>query len=102
MRLNTKDGKYQHIDPCTFFTKGFPPVFFIHGVEDRVVPVRFSERAYADLKGLGVVTELRLVDGKDHAFDEELGIEDAEFDTVREGLEFLAKYAQAGSMFQEA
>ena len=93
MRLNTQDGKYERIDPCTFFTKGFPPVFFIHGVEDRVVPVRFSEKAYADLKGMGVVTELRLVDGKDHAFDEELGIEDADFDTVREGLEFLAKHA---------
>ena len=46
-----------------------------------------------------MVRELRLVDGKDHAFDEELGIEDAEFGMVREGLEFLAKYAQAGSMF---
>jgi hypothetical protein len=27
LRLNTKDGKYERIDPCTLFTKGFPPVF---------------------------------------------------------------------------
>jgi len=39
---------------------------------------------------------LRCVDGMDHAFDEGLGSEDEDFDTVREGLEFLAKYAQAG------
>lgn len=96
MRTNTKDGKYKRIDPCTLFTQGFPPVFFIHGVEDRVVPVRFSERAYAELKGMGVATELRRVDGMDHAFDEGLGSKDADFATVREGLEFLAKYAQAG------
>lgn len=96
LRTNTKDGKYKRIDPCTLFTQGFPPVFFIHGVEDRVVPVRFSERAYAELKGMGVATELRRVDGMDHAFDEGLGSKDADFATVREGLEFLAKYAQAG------
>ncbi len=97
MKLNTKDGKYDRVDPSTFFTPNFPPVFFIHGVADRVVPVWFSEKAHADLKGMGVVTELRLVDGQDHAFDEHLGSDDAIFPIVREGLEFLAKYARAGS-----
>jgi dipeptidyl aminopeptidase/acylaminoacyl peptidase len=100
MRLNTKDGKYGRVDPCTFFAGSFPPVFFIHGVVDRVVPVSFSERACSELKGMGVVTELRRVDRRDHAFDEGLGSEDADFDTVMEGLEFLAKYAQAGNTQQ--
>jgi len=58
-------------------------------VADRVVLVWFSAN--------GVVTELRLVDGQDHAFDEHLGSDDAIFPIVREGLEFLAKYARAGS-----
>jgi hypothetical protein len=52
MKLNIKDGKYDRVDPTTFFAGSFPPVFFIHGVADKVVPVRLSERAHADLKGM--------------------------------------------------
>ncbi len=85
------------MNPSTLFIANFPPVFFIHGVVDKVFPARFSERAHANLKLVGRMAELRFLDGQDHAFDEFLGNDNALFDTVREALDFLAKYARTGS-----
>lgn len=95
--LTVTDGDHARVDPSTFFSEKFPPVFFVHGTADKVVPVRFTERAHEELKGMGVETELRLVNDQGHAFDEKLTREHVDFAVIREGLEFLARHARASS-----
>jgi acetyl esterase/lipase len=97
MSVIVPDGNYDCIDPPRLFCKNFPPVFFIHGTADNIVPARFSEKAHKDLVDMGVVTEIRLVEGHDHGFDIDLQKEEESFRVIREGLEFLARYAHAGS-----
>ena len=94
------DGNYDRVDPIKLFSKDFPPTFIIHGTADKVVAPRLSEKAHRTLTDMGVVTELRLVDGQDHGFDIALQEEDANFAVIREGLEFLARYAGTGKRCQ--
>ncbi|KAH6712481.1 Alpha/Beta hydrolase protein [Leptodontidium sp. MPI-SDFR-AT-0119] len=70
-------------------------IFFIHGTEDKFIPVELTERAYSALKGIGVENELRLVEGEDHAFEEKLTIDDPKCAILTEGFEFLARHAIA-------
>jgi acetyl esterase/lipase len=47
----------------------WPPTFFLHGSEDKKVPLHESEHLAKKLKSLGVKNELVVVEGKDHGFD---------------------------------
>lgn len=85
-----KDGHIDRIDGSTGFSRDYPPTMFIHGTSDTFTSHSFSERAYSELRELGVNAELLLVPGKDHMFDMVLNEEDADFrDFVVPGLRFL-------------
>ncbi|KAF7594585.1 hypothetical protein BBP40_008852 [Aspergillus hancockii] len=49
-----------------FVTENYPPSTFVHGTADEVVPDQESVHHYEQLKGLGVKTELLLVDQGPH------------------------------------
>jgi acetyl esterase/lipase len=88
------DGDYERVDPARHISKDWPPTFFLHGTEDGLVLARFSEQAHEELKALEVATELRLVDGAEHAFDEPKKVGDEGFKVIWEGPTWLA--ARAG------
>ncbi|RKL36745.1 hypothetical protein BFJ72_g8294 [Fusarium proliferatum] len=83
------DGDYGRIDPASLFSKGqFPPTVFIHGTEDRLVPARLSQRAHGELKSNGIETELFLVEGGQHGFDD-IGRPENALELLGKGFEFL-------------
>ncbi|SPJ86720.1 uncharacterized protein FTOL_11745 [Fusarium torulosum] len=84
------DDNYDRVDPSSQFANGhFPPTFFIHGTEDKLVPAKLSQQAHDELKSHGVETDLVLVDGGQHGFDERAKPGDSEFDLLEEGFHFL-------------
>ncbi|KAK6835465.1 hypothetical protein RU639_001737 [Aspergillus parasiticus] len=87
-----KNEDKSSIDGTVRFSTSFPQTMFIHGTADKVTHHRFSERAYEELKRLGVVTDLLLADGEDHVFDLTLEEDDMNFvKYVLPGLKFLAR-----------
>ncbi|WKT40083.1 Alpha/Beta hydrolase fold [Fusarium oxysporum f. sp. vasinfectum] len=87
------DGDYDRVDPASLFSMGrFPPTFFIHGAEDKLVPARLSQQAYDELKSHGVETELVLVEGGQHGFDE-IGQPENALELLEKGFEFLKAHA---------
>ncbi|RHZ66779.1 uncharacterized protein CDV56_109393 [Aspergillus thermomutatus] len=85
------DGDYARIDPASLFAriKSFPPTYFIHGTADTLVPARFSETAYRDLKSRGVETELVLIEGGGHGLDARVQPGDSIAGVVEKALQFL-------------
>ena len=55
--------------PTTYIGKSFAPTIFIHGTNDGTVPAQSSVDFYTKLHALGVPTTLTLIQGADHAFD---------------------------------
>jgi len=55
--------------PTSYITKDFAPTIFIHGTKDGTVNVQSSIDFFTKLHALGVRTTLTLIDGADHAFD---------------------------------
>jgi acetyl esterase/lipase len=55
--------------PTSYITDKFAPTIFIHGTKDGTVPVQSSVDFFTKLHGLGVPTTLTLIQGADHAFD---------------------------------
>lgn len=87
-----RDGNVARVDGASGFSKMYPPTMFIHGLSDTFDRCTVSERAHADLQGLGVTTELLLVPGKEHMFDLMLQEKDQDFlDFVVPGLDFLVQ-----------
>ncbi|KAF4995703.1 hypothetical protein FDECE_12732 [Fusarium decemcellulare] len=90
LKTTVGDDNYDRVDPVSLFSKGhFPPTYFIHGTEDRLVPARLSQRAHSELKSHGVETELALVEGGQHGLDEKAQPGDGVFDVLTKGFEFL-------------
>ncbi|KAL2839430.1 Alpha/Beta hydrolase protein [Aspergillus pseudodeflectus] len=89
-----RPGDYTGLDPSTYFKAGFPPVFFIHGTADKLIPFQLTEKSYYALRQCEVETVLRLVDGADHAFDEKVHRDDPAFGVIKEGFRFLAHHAK--------
>ncbi|KAL1961767.1 hypothetical protein VTN77DRAFT_1054 [Rasamsonia byssochlamydoides] len=95
-----KDGDFDRVDAAKGFRAEFPPTMFVHGTGNTFTESRISERAHAELKSLGVETELLLVPGVQHMFDMLLKEEDDIFkDYVLRGFKFLAE--KAGLQSQE-
>ncbi|CEL11393.1 hypothetical protein ASPCAL14495 [Aspergillus calidoustus] len=88
-----RPGDYTRLDPSTYFKPGFPPVFFIHGTADKLIPFQLTEKSHYALRQCEVETVLRLVDDADHAFDEKVHRDDPAFEAIKEGFRFLAKHA---------
>ncbi|CAI6095266.1 unnamed protein product [Clonostachys chloroleuca] len=84
------DDNYDRVDPASQFSKArFPPTIFIHGTEDRLVPAKLSQQAYGELESHGVETELVLVTGGPHGFDDRAQPGDSEFGLLEKGFDFL-------------
>jgi acetyl esterase/lipase len=55
--------------PTTYVSATFAPTIFIHGTKDGTVPVQSSVDFWTKLQALGVPSALTLIQGADHAFD---------------------------------
>jgi acetyl esterase/lipase len=55
--------------PTTYISDKFAPTIFIHGTKDGTVPVASSVDFFTKLHALGVPSTLTLIQGADHAFD---------------------------------
>jgi acetyl esterase/lipase len=55
--------------PTTYISKDFAPTIFIHGTNDGTVNVQSSIDFFTKLHALGVRTTMTLIEGADHAFD---------------------------------
>ncbi|KAL2795250.1 Alpha/Beta hydrolase protein [Aspergillus keveii] len=87
------DGNYSRIDPAVLFGPSFPPTYFLHGTADTLVDVKFSQRAFEDLKSNGVDTKLVIEEGGPHGFDAGSKPGEHKYELVTEGFRFLASHA---------
>ena len=55
--------------PLTYVSGRFPPVCFLHGGADRVVPTSASVTMHDALRTAGVETDLHIFAGQNHGFD---------------------------------
>jgi acetyl esterase/lipase len=55
--------------PTTYISDKFAPTIFIHGTKDGTIPVASSVDFFTKLHALGVPSTLTLIQGADHAFD---------------------------------
>ncbi|KAF2100501.1 alpha/beta-hydrolase [Rhizodiscina lignyota] len=86
-------GDFDKFDPPTRFSSEFPPTFFAHGEKDNLVSVEISKKAYAQLKELGVDTDMVIVGGKGHGYDATIDeMDDHWEDYVQKGLDFLIEH----------
>ncbi|KAK4544856.1 hypothetical protein LTR36_003760 [Oleoguttula mirabilis] len=87
------DDEYDRVDPEKLLeTPNFPPTAFVQGTADVVVDVKFAKRAHATLQNNGVQTKLYLVEGAAHGFDARVKRDDAAFEPIQKGVDFLAQH----------
>lgn len=87
------DDEYDRVDPEKLLRAvGFPPTFFVQGTSDVVVDAKFANRAHEELQRNRVQTELCLVEGASHGFDTRLKRDDAAFQPIQKGVDFLAQH----------
>jgi acetyl esterase/lipase len=55
--------------PQTYISDKFAPTIFVHGTKDGTIPVQSSIDFFTKLNGLGVPSTLTLIQGAEHAFD---------------------------------
>ena len=55
--------------PTSYISATFAPTVFVHGTKDGTVPVQSSIDFFGKLQALGVPTTMTLIQGADHAFD---------------------------------
>lgn len=72
----------------------FPPTVFVQGTADVVVDAKFAQRAHHELQKNGVETALFLVEGASHGFDAKLKRDDAAFEPIQKGVDFLAQHVK--------
>lgn len=78
----------QSLFPQLLLNSTWPPTFLIHGTEDTAVLASESRAMHAALQKRGVRTELREIEGEEHAFDISFG--SAQFAPVfDEAVEFI-------------
>ena len=56
------------VSPINFVSEDDPPVLMVHGDEDRLVPLRNSERMSEALDGVGVSNKVVVLEGAGHGF----------------------------------
>jgi acetyl esterase/lipase len=86
-KLFTPLSPQLHVTPAT------PPVFLVHGTNDRLVPVQNSLLYYQAAVAAGVPAEMHILDNGPHGFGMADGLDD---ETVREwpeqALRFMARH----------
>jgi acetyl esterase/lipase len=91
----TQDNKalYEALSPQKHVTRDTPPVFMVHGTNDRLVPVQNSLMFYEACLKAGVSAEMHLEENAQHGFGMAANLND---ETVKEwpkqALRFLARH----------
>jgi acetyl esterase/lipase len=84
---------YEALSPQLHVTRETPPVFLVHGTNDRLVPVKNSLLFYEASIKAGVPAEMHILDNGPHGFGMGANIDD---ETVREwpmqALRFMARH----------
>jgi acetyl esterase/lipase len=84
---------YEPLSPQKHVTRETPPVFLVHGTNDRLVPVKNSLLFYEAAIKAGVPAEMHILDNGPHGFGMGANLDDA---TVREwpmqALRFMARH----------
>jgi acetyl esterase/lipase len=84
---------YAALSPQLHVTKETPPLFIVHGTNDRLVPVKNSLLMYEAALKAGVPVEMHILDNGPHGFGMGMGMDDA---TVQEwpmlALRFIARH----------
>jgi acetyl esterase/lipase len=84
---------YAALSPQLHVTKETPPIFIVHGTNDRLVPVKNALLMYEAAQKAGVPVEMHILDNGPHGFGMGTGIDDA---TVQEwptlALRFIARH----------
>ncbi|KAF2101891.1 alpha/beta-hydrolase [Rhizodiscina lignyota] len=87
------ESEVDRLDPICGFSEDFPPTYFIHGEADQVVDVNVVKDAHNKLKAFGVETEMVVVPGQPHAFDNALVAGDGMFENaIIEPINFAASH----------
>ena len=73
---------YAPLSPQLHVTKDTPPIFIVHGTNDRLVPVKNSLLFYEACLKAGVPVEMHILDNGPHGFGMGDSVDDA---TVRNG-----------------
>ncbi|MBW3540154.1 MAG: alpha/beta hydrolase, partial [Planctomycetes bacterium] len=86
---------YQAASPAAFVTRKAPPMFFFHGEEDALVPLRSPQRMVEQLRSANVEAELHVVENAGHIA--------TFFNTasVRKSVEFFARHLRPGTQQSE-
>jgi acetyl esterase/lipase len=91
----TRDDKslYAPLSPQLHVASTTPPVFLVHGTNDRLVPVKNSLLLYEACLKAGVPAEMHILDNGPHGFGMAAGMDD---ETVKEwpaqALRFMARH----------
>ncbi|CAK7229497.1 hypothetical protein SBRCBS47491_007267 [Sporothrix bragantina] len=80
---------FKAVDPLLNVTSTFPPTIIVHGANDRMVPLRFSQQLYAELQKNNVKSQLVEVPGEDHTFAAKMAVGSATWNLQRQGFDFL-------------
>lgn len=83
--------------PQLHISSSFPPTYLVHGNADRAVVVEESIEAHRMLMEAGVKSELRVVQGLGHTFDQNIGPEGWN-KYCGEVVPFLLKYIATAEM----
>ncbi|CAK7205300.1 hypothetical protein SEUCBS139899_008069 [Sporothrix eucalyptigena] len=82
------DG-FQPVDPILNVTSTFPPTVIVHGIDDRMVPLRYSQQLYAKLREKKVQSCLIEIPGEDHTFAAKMKTGSETWNLQRQGFDFL-------------
>ena len=63
-----KPDIYKKASPINYVTADSPPFLFLHGVDDKLVPVGQSRRLAETLERMGVPTQVIALEGEGHGF----------------------------------
>ena len=64
------EDRVRMASPLTHVSADFPPTFLLHGGTDQVVPTSASVIMHNALRTAGVATDLHVLSGQDHGFDQ--------------------------------
>ena len=79
---------YRKISPLTYFKDVTAPVQLHHGMDDKDVPMAFSEKMFEELRRLGKVTEFFSYPGEGHEFGDAWEI------AAERSLQFFDRYVK--------
>ncbi|KAF2135593.1 uncharacterized protein K452DRAFT_260436 [Aplosporella prunicola CBS 121167] len=90
----------KRISPLAQIRKGTyrTPTYLIHPTNDDLIPWQQSQQAYEALRSSGVDAEISLVEGRNHLFDLSRSLDEAAWDVVNSGYEFLRCKVLAGGV----